>query len=154
MATHPAALPDLAGYVLGILDPGQAESFEAHLRECPQCRAEVGALREVPLLLAVGDTQLEVPGDLRARTFARIRADEAVVLPRAGHRPSRASASRSPRMGPRARRLASVAAVAVTVVGLGGGITALIRTGDWGNSGSDVAAGGSSNNGPAARPGT
>jgi anti-sigma factor RsiW len=158
MATHRATSPDLAGYVLGILDPGQAESFEVHLGECPHCRAEVEELREVPALLAVGDTQVEVPGDLHARTFARIRADEAptaeppLVLPRLGHRPSGASPARSVRIGPRARRLASAAAVAATVIGLGGGVTALIRTGDWGN-GVGAASIASGENEPPTEPG-
>lgn len=151
MTVHPATPPDLAGYVLGILDPSQAGTFEAHLRDCPQCRAEVEELREVPALLAVGDTQVQVPADLHARTFARIRADQAVVLPRGGHRPSGASPARSVRLGPRARRLASVAATAATVMALGGGVTALIRTGNSADGGSTAASGGSA---PAAGPGS
>src|SRR5215218_920264 len=159
MATHPATLPDLAGYVLGILDPGQARAFEAHLSECPQCRIEVDELHAVPKLLAVGDAEVQVPSDLRARTLARIRADEApsaeppLVLPRLGRRPPGAIATRPVRIGPRARRLASAAAVAATVIGLGGGVTALIRTGDWGG-GVPASLGPSDGNERATEPGS
>ncbi len=73
MATHPLPYPDLAGYVLGVLDPGEARAFAAHLASCGHCRDEVDELRGLPALLATG-AAVEVPADLRARTFARIQA--------------------------------------------------------------------------------
>lgn len=45
-----------AGHVLSALDPGTATEFETHLRDCPTCRAEVSALREV-----VGELGLAAP---------------------------------------------------------------------------------------------
>jgi anti-sigma factor RsiW len=42
----------LGVYALDAVDPDEAEAVEAHLRECPRCRAEVAAHREVAALLA------------------------------------------------------------------------------------------------------
>ncbi|MDV3126603.1 zf-HC2 domain-containing protein [Mycobacterium sp. 21AC1] len=46
-------------YILGGLDAGERRQFEAHLRECPQCRRDVADCAEVPALLAKVD-----PADL------------------------------------------------------------------------------------------
>ncbi|HZA82032.1 MAG TPA: anti-sigma factor [Actinomycetes bacterium] len=72
MPDHLAPHPDLAGYVLGALDPEEAEAFERHLADCDACRAEVAELRGLPGLLDQAAPAVEVPPGLRERTFAAV----------------------------------------------------------------------------------
>ena len=41
----------LGAYLLGGLDAGDLQAFEAHLQECGQCRSELSVLEKVPVLL-------------------------------------------------------------------------------------------------------
>lgn len=52
--------PDVGPYVLGALDPAGRAGFEAHLRTCASCRADVDAVAALPALLD------QVPADLVA----------------------------------------------------------------------------------------
>jgi anti-sigma-K factor RskA len=72
MPDHLAPHSDLAGYVLGALDPDEAEAFERHLAGCDACRAEVEELRGLPGLLDQAAPAVEVPPGLRERTFAAV----------------------------------------------------------------------------------
>jgi anti-sigma factor RsiW len=60
----------LGAYALDAVDPDEARRVEAHLAECPRCRAEVADHREVAALLTSGAT--EAPPD---RTWDRIAAE-------------------------------------------------------------------------------
>jgi hypothetical protein len=44
-------LHDSGPYVLGALSPREREDYERHLATCPECRAEVAELADLPLLL-------------------------------------------------------------------------------------------------------
>jgi anti-sigma-K factor RskA len=77
MPDHLAPHPDLAGYVLGALDPDEAEAFERHLAGCDACRAEVAELRGLPELLDRAAPEVEVPPGLRERTFAAVERSAA-----------------------------------------------------------------------------
>src|SRR5262245_19950603 len=57
-------------YVVGALPPGEAAAFERHLTTCPECMAEVQALRPVTDLLAHAVPQHKPPIDLRNRVLA------------------------------------------------------------------------------------
>jgi anti-sigma-K factor RskA len=109
VAPHPH--PDLAGYVLGALDPGEAAAFEQHLAGCDACRAEVAELQGLPELLDRAAPPIEVPPGLRERTFAAVER----------------AAAGSSRRGPLLRLAAVAAALLVALVGgvvvsqLGGG---------------------------------
>jgi anti-sigma-K factor RskA len=70
VAPHPH--PDLAGYVLGALDPGETAAFEQHLAGCETCRAEVEELQGLPELIDRAAPPIEVPPGLRERTFAAV----------------------------------------------------------------------------------
>ena len=110
MPDHLAPHPDLAGYVLGALDPGETAAFEQHLAGCEACRAEVEQLRGLPDLLDQAAPPVEVPPGLRERTFAAVER-----------------AAAGSRRRPPLRLAAVAAAVVVALVGgvvvsqLGGG---------------------------------
>jgi hypothetical protein len=72
MPRHRTPHPDLASYVLGILEPAEASAFADHLAGCSACRAEVAELSRLPELLARAATATEPPPDLRARTLAAV----------------------------------------------------------------------------------
>ena len=124
---HTEPHPDLGGYVLGGLGPGEAEAFEAHLATCDLCRAEVEELRPLPGLLDEAAGPVELPPDLRARTLAAVAAAPIDLTdPAGGRRPppgTPAGELAAPRRGggrwqPGLRRLA-VAAVAVVALAAG-----------------------------------
>lgn len=75
MLDHPTPHPDLAGYTLGILEPGEAEAFEAHLDHCEACRAEVRELEALPDLIGAALPTFPAPPDLQVRTFAAIEGE-------------------------------------------------------------------------------
>jgi anti-sigma-K factor RskA len=113
MPDHLAPHPDLAGYVLGALDPAERAAFEAHLADCDACRAEVAELEALPAMLEAAAPPVEVPPDLHERTFAAIeRAADGELA------------------GRRRRRLAwtvaTVAAAAVFALGLVAGFSGLL----------------------------
>ena len=70
--------PEAAGWVLGALDPEEAERFKGHLESCTECRAAVAELEPVTRLLktaapaARSSAEEDLPADLQARTFASL----------------------------------------------------------------------------------
>jgi anti-sigma-K factor RskA len=75
MLNHPTPHPDLAGYTLGILEPGESEAFEAHLDHCDTCRSEVRELEALPDLIATALPTSQAPADLQVQTFAAIERE-------------------------------------------------------------------------------
>ncbi|MGH9177271.1 MAG: anti-sigma factor family protein, partial [Acidimicrobiales bacterium] len=72
MPEHPVPHPDVAGYVLGVLEPAEAARFGHHLRDCGHCRSEVADLAGMrPLLDSVAPAPAVPPG-LAARTMAAV----------------------------------------------------------------------------------
>lgn len=63
----------LAGYVLGALDPAEAVELEAHLAGCERCRAELRSLEPAVRALGTSVPQLEAPRRLRRRTMRAAR---------------------------------------------------------------------------------
>jgi anti-sigma-K factor RskA len=101
MPDHVAPHPDLAGYVLGALDPGETAAFEQHLAGCDACRAEVQELQGLPALMEQAAPPVAVPPGLRERTFAAVEQ----------------AAAGSRRRGPLLRLAAVAAAVVIALVG-------------------------------------
>jgi anti-sigma-K factor RskA len=66
------AHPETAGWVLGVLDAGDADRFAEHLHSCPDCRAAVAELGPVARLLQTAAPAGGPPPDLQARTLARV----------------------------------------------------------------------------------
>lgn len=82
---HPEPHLDLAGWVLGGLEPAEAEAFEAHLAACPRCREEVAELRGLPALLGIAAEPATPPAGLEARTLEAV----ALAAGRERRRPGR-----------------------------------------------------------------
>jgi anti-sigma factor RsiW len=68
---------DLAAYLLGALEPGEAAALERHAEGCERCRSEMEWL--TPAVRALPETveRLEAPRRLRARVMAEAHADAA-----------------------------------------------------------------------------
>jgi anti-sigma-K factor RskA len=84
MSEHVVPHPDLAGYVLGALEPAERAAFEEHLEGCAACRAEVAELETPAALLKQAPPPIQVPPGLRERTFAAV--EQAAARTRRGRR--------------------------------------------------------------------
>jgi anti-sigma-K factor RskA len=113
MADSDVVHADVAGWVLGVLDPEESERFEAHLETCDECQKEVADLGPAAQMLraVLPDVELaagpEPPADLQTRTMARIEQASRTSRWRRGN----------------VRVLASAAAAVVAVAAAGIGFT-------------------------------
>lgn len=119
---------DAAAYVLGALEPSEAEAFRKHLNECAVCRDEVEALRGVVQALPMAPPQHSAPPQLRRRIMQAVREERSA---RTARRRWPRVAARWPgaRIGPAAATAAAILIVAIVVavsVSGGGGAGRLI----------------------------
>lgn len=63
-----------AAYVLGALEPSEAEAFREHIAECAACRDEVAAFEQITEAMPATTGHPEVPRDLRRRVMREVRA--------------------------------------------------------------------------------
>jgi anti-sigma factor RsiW len=73
-STHDFA-GDAAAYLLGSLEPQEAEAFRQHLETCPACQEELSALQPAAGALPLGAPQHAAPRELRRRVMAEVNAD-------------------------------------------------------------------------------
>jgi anti-sigma-K factor RskA len=66
---------DLAAYMLGALEPGEAAEFERHLEGCERCRAEMRWFEPAVQTLPESVERQEPPRSLRESLMAEVRAD-------------------------------------------------------------------------------
>jgi anti-sigma-K factor RskA len=108
---------DAAAYVLGALEPEEAEAFGRHLDTCVVCRDEVAAFQHTANALAMTPPQHRAPRGLKRRVMRAVRESDADAQAHA------APARRQRRFGSGrfvARpAVAGLAAVAVVVVVIG-----------------------------------
>lgn len=76
-------LEHAAPYALGALDASDRASFEAHLKTCDICAAEVRAMSDVAGLLATGVAPASPPAGLRDRILADARGVRPIGTARA-----------------------------------------------------------------------
>ena len=110
-------------YAVDALDPDERLRFEAHLRECPACQAEVAGLREAVAMLG-GDAAVAPPAGLRASVLAGIETVRPLppvtaLEPTAEVRPLR---PRRRFLGLAGPQLALAAAAVLVVVAAVGGV--------------------------------
>jgi anti-sigma-K factor RskA len=122
MMSHDEAIELLAVFALDAVDSDEQELIEAHLAECPRCRAELDAHRDVAA--ALGNSVEQLPEGLWSSIASRLPlrpAEEpppmpALVRERSAHQEHTTTGFRSPRQAPRRAsrgRLFSVASLAV-----------------------------------------
>jgi anti-sigma-K factor RskA len=104
---------DAAAYVLGALEPEEADSFRARLDTCDGCRHELATLQQAADALPMAAVQYQVPRGLRRRVLAEVHAD-ARAAERQRRRRSRPSLTLLPRP---ALAGAALAAIALAVFG-------------------------------------
>ena len=106
---------DAAAYVLGALEPGEAEAFRAHLHECAVCRDEVEALGGAARALPLSVPQYAAPRGLKRRVMRGLSSEPAVA--------GRHAAPLGQRFGLARNRL--IAGAAAMVVAAAGVVTAI-----------------------------
>ncbi|HST69553.1 MAG TPA: anti-sigma factor [Solirubrobacterales bacterium] len=74
-ADHKRWSEELAAYMLGALDPREAEDFERHLEGCEHCQEELRWLEPAVHSLPDGVERAEPPPQLRASLMAEVRAE-------------------------------------------------------------------------------
>jgi anti-sigma factor RsiW len=112
---------ELGGYVLGALEPAEADSVREHLERCSECAREHAAIAQLPALLTLAEP-IESAPPLAPAVEERVL--DAVSLERPPREPGRGRRLRfrPKRLIPVAAVAAVVAAVAVALVlALGGG---------------------------------
>lgn len=72
---HEARRDELAAYLLGALEPGEAAAIEQHLAGCEVCRAELEWLQPAVRVLPESVERVEPPAELRARIMGKIEDD-------------------------------------------------------------------------------
>src|SRR5579862_4262886 len=79
MNAHEQFADDLALYALGALLGEERATLEAHLKSCPECRAELERLRGDAALLAFSTSGPRPPARSRARLLSAIAAEAPAV---------------------------------------------------------------------------
>ena len=72
--THPdLGHPEVAGWVLGALDPPDAEAFGEHLASCSQCQGAVAEFEAVARAFRYPVPDAEPPPELEAKVLASVQ---------------------------------------------------------------------------------
>jgi anti-sigma-K factor RskA len=111
---HDRRRDDIAAYLLGALEPGEAAELERHVAGCPECEQELQRLRPAVQVLPEMVEPVEPPPALRGRLMEQVRSEAAGPQADAatGRQPSRW------RFG--LRPVAGFAALALVVAAIGG----------------------------------
>jgi anti-sigma-K factor RskA len=78
---HEARRDELAAYLLGALEPGEAAALEQHLAGCEECRTELAWLRPAAQTLPEAVDPLEPPPELRTRIMGEVEASAGAERP-------------------------------------------------------------------------
>ena len=129
---HERHRDELAAYLLGALEPGEAAELERHLAGCEACRTELEWLRPAVQLLPESVQRVEAPPELRGRLMEQVRSEaESAPAPERARRWSIGGWSLRPVAGLAALVLvvAAVAAYAIGSGDSGGGNTTTVVAG-------------------------
>jgi anti-sigma-K factor RskA len=111
---HDRRRDDIAAYLLGALEPGEAAELERHVAGCPECEEELRRLRPAVQVLPETVERVEAPAALRSRLMEQVRSEAAG--PQAAAPAARPPSRR--RFG--LRPVAGFAALALVVAAIGG----------------------------------
>ena len=123
-ADHDRFAEDVGAYLLGALDDGERDAFEAHLEGCHVCQDEVARLKVAVDALPRSVEQFQVPATLRSTLMEQVRSE-----PR-GERQARARGGRGLSRLFARPRATLVATACALLVGLAVGY--LLSSGDGG----------------------
>jgi anti-sigma-K factor RskA len=87
---HALKHPEVAGWVLGVLDPDDAQAFEEHRGSCNECQAVIAEFEPVARSFKLAAPEVEPPADLEARTVAAVQ-HAVMTADRPQETPARAS---------------------------------------------------------------
>lgn len=107
---------EIAAYLVGALEPGEAAELERHVAGCPDCRADLRHLSPAAELLPASVEAVEPPPELRARLIEQTRTEAAQAGPAPERRMPFVRRMRRSAWRP-AVGLAAVALIAATVAG-------------------------------------
>jgi anti-sigma-K factor RskA len=110
---HDHRRDDIAAYLLGALEPGEAAELERHVAGCAECEQELERLRPAVRVLPETVERMEAPPALRSRLMEQVRSE----APGSQDAPV---ARRAPRWRFGLRPLAGLAALALVVAAIGG----------------------------------
>lgn len=79
--THDEYRELLPAHALGGLDAAETQALENHLESCPECRAELGALRDAAGLLAHAADPVAPQPQNRERILEQVRAQKVTPMP-------------------------------------------------------------------------
>jgi len=111
MSLHPDKIPLLHGLVDGELDAANTAAIEAHLKACPDCRAELEQIQAVRELISAAPLRERAPDSLHKRVGLMIDAEAGAAA--------------------RARAGSPPAAMPGRLAGGGGGVAAHVLSGRW-----------------------
>jgi anti-sigma-K factor RskA len=72
---HDRRRDDLAAYLLGALEPGEAAELERHVAGCEECEDELERLRPAVKVLPETVERVEAPAALRGRLMEQVRSE-------------------------------------------------------------------------------
>lgn len=78
---HDRRSDEIAAYLLGALEPGEATELERHLAGCEECRTELEWLRPAVQLLPESVERIEAPQELRGRLMEQVRTEAGRAVP-------------------------------------------------------------------------
>jgi hypothetical protein len=110
--------PEIGGYVLGALEPGEEAAVREHLASCAECAAEHASLAGLPRLLALA-APIDDDGPLAPAPAVEERVLDAIASERPRRAPRRLRLPRPKLLIPAAAALAALAIA--LVLALGGG---------------------------------
>ncbi len=128
---HDRRSDEIAAYLLGALEPGEAAEMERHLAGCDECRTELEWLRPAVQLLPESVERVEAPQELRGRLMEQVRSEaESAPAPQHARRWSIGGWSLRPVAGLAALvLLAAVGAYAISSGDSGGANTTTVVAG-------------------------
>ncbi len=111
---HDGRRDELAAYLLGALEPGEAAELEQHLAGCEECRSELEWLRPAVQLLPESVERVEPSPRLHAQLMEQVRSEAEPSRASTGFKNMRGWRQRWPALRP----LAGLAALALIVAGV------------------------------------
>ena len=122
MSDHEELESNLAAWVLGALDPEEAEVVEAHVEGCASCRETVARLRRAVGAMPLAVDEVAAPARLRERVLAAAAASSTSTVAASRVRKKPTSPPRRSVFAPLFERLPVYAAAAAVIVALVAGV--------------------------------